>query len=82
MASRGHVGPEVVEAPAEVLDQGMGSDDHPGGSISLQSSLGSKSGFEASVVGLYGVVGMDPCVMQVPRQQLVEDARIPGTGRW
>jgi len=40
-----------------------GNDD-PGGSISLQYSHGSKSGFEASVVGLYGVVGMNLCVMQ------------------
>jgi hypothetical protein len=52
-----------------------GNDD-PGGSISLQSSHGSKSGFEASVVGLSGVVGMDLCVMLGRRQQLVEDAGI------
>jgi hypothetical protein len=26
---RTHVGPEIVEAPAEVLDEGMGSDDPP-----------------------------------------------------
>jgi len=45
-------------------------------SISLQSSHGSKSGFEASVVGLNGVVGMDLCVMQGRRQQLVQDAGI------
>jgi hypothetical protein len=74
--SRGHVGPEVVEAPAEVLDESVPGNDDPGGSISLQSSHGSKSGFEASVVGLYGVVGMDLCVMQGRRQQLVEDAGI------
>jgi hypothetical protein len=43
--SWGHVGPEVVEAPAEVLDEGVPGNDDPGGSISLQSSHGSKSGF-------------------------------------
>src|SRR6266508_4409181 len=37
---RTHIGPEVVEAPAEVLDEGMGSDDHPGGSVPLQPSHG------------------------------------------
>jgi hypothetical protein len=35
---RRHVGPEVVEAPAEVLDEGVPGDDDPSGSISLQSS--------------------------------------------
>jgi len=54
--------------------RGVPGNDDPGGSISLQSSHGSKSGFEASVVGLYGVVGMDLCVMQGRRQQFVEDA--------
>ncbi len=28
---RTHIGPEIVEAPAEVLDESMASDDHPGG---------------------------------------------------
>ncbi len=71
--SWGHVGPEVVEAPAEVLDEGVPGNDDPGGSIPLQSAHGSKSDFEASVVGLYGVVGINLCVMQGRRQQLVED---------
>jgi hypothetical protein len=74
--SWGHVGSEVVEAPAEVLDEGVPGNDDPSGSISLQSSHGSKSGFEASVAGFYGVVGMNLCVMQGRRQQLIEDAGI------
>jgi hypothetical protein len=32
---RTDVGPEIVEAPAEVLDEGMGSDNHPGPGVSL-----------------------------------------------
>ena len=28
-----YVGPEIVEAPAEVLDEGMASDDDPGGAV-------------------------------------------------
>jgi hypothetical protein len=36
--TRRYVGPEVVEAPADVLDKGVAGDDNPGGAISLQSS--------------------------------------------
>src|SRR6266511_419702 len=32
---RRHVGPEIVEAPAEVLDEGVRSDDDPGGAVAL-----------------------------------------------
>src|SRR6266511_6098030 len=73
---RRHVGPESVEAPTEVLDEGVGSDDDPGGSISLQSSHGSKSGFEASVVGLDAVVRIHLGVVEGRRQQLIEDTGI------
>ena len=44
---RTHIGPGIVEAPAEVLDEGMASDDDPGGAVSLQPSHRSKPGFEA-----------------------------------
>ncbi len=49
--------PEVVEASAEVLDEGMPGDDDPGGAISLQPPHGPESSLEASVVGLDGIVG-------------------------
>jgi Carboxymuconolactone decarboxylase family len=65
-----------VEAPAEVLDEGMGSGDHPGGSVPLQPSHGSKPGLEAPVVGLQRVVRVDLRVMEGRRQDLVEDAGI------
>jgi hypothetical protein len=32
---RRHVGPEIVEAPAEVLDEGVAGDDDPGGAVAL-----------------------------------------------
>ena len=32
---RRHVSPEVVEAPAEVLDEGVRRDDDPGGAVAL-----------------------------------------------
>ena len=67
------VGPEVVEAPAEVLDKGMSGHDDPGGSIALQPSHRSKSGLEASVVGLERVVRIDLGAMEGRREQLVED---------
>src|SRR6266508_1761181 len=73
---RKHVGPEVVEAPAEVLDEGMAGDDDPGGTVSLQPAHRSKSSLQASVVGLERVVGMDLRVMEGRREQLVEDARV------
>jgi hypothetical protein len=54
-SGRRYVDPEIVE-PAEVLDEGMGGDDDPGGTVSLQSSHGSKPGLQASVVGLDGLL--------------------------
>jgi len=32
---RRHVGPEIVEAPAEVLDEGVRGDDDPGAAVAL-----------------------------------------------
>ncbi|SRR6266545_1699931 len=32
---RRHVGPDIVEAPAEVLDEGVRDDDDPGGAVAL-----------------------------------------------
>ena len=66
------VGPELVEAPAEVLDEGKSGDDHPGGSVSLQSSHRSKPGLEASVVGLKRVVRMRLGAVEGRREQLLE----------
>src|SRR6266540_4098565 len=40
---RTHIGPEIVEAPAEVLDESMASDDHPGGTVTLQPAHRAKS---------------------------------------
>jgi hypothetical protein len=57
-SGRRNVDSEIVEASAGVLDEGMTGDDDPGGTISLQSSHGSKPGLQASVVGLDGVVGV------------------------
>jgi len=70
------IGPEIVEAPAEVLNEGVRGDDDPGGTVSLQPAHRSKSGLQASVVGLKRVVGMDLRVMEGRRQQLIERARI------
>jgi len=73
---RTDIGPEIVEAPAEVLNEGVRGDDDPGGTVSLQPAHRSKSGLQASVVGLKRVVGMDLRVMEGRRQQLIERARI------
>jgi hypothetical protein len=82
-SGRRHLGPEIVEASAEVLDEGMGGDDDPGGTVSLQSSHGSKPGLQASGVGLDGVVGMGLGVMEGRGEQVIDDAgvrSIPGGG--
>ena len=68
--------PEIVEASAEVLNEGEGGDDDPGGKVSLQPAHRSKPSLQASVVGLKRVVGMDLGVMEGRRQQLSERARI------
>lgn len=54
--TRRYVGPEVVEPPAEVLDEGVAGDDDPCGAVSLQSAHRSDSGLQATVVGFEGVV--------------------------
>jgi hypothetical protein len=53
---RTHIGSQIVEAPAEVLDEGMAGDDDPCGVVSLQPAHGSKSSLQPSVVGLQRVV--------------------------
>jgi hypothetical protein len=68
--------PEIVEASAEVLNEGEGGDDDPGGKVSLQPAHRSKPSLQASVVGLQRVVRMDLGVMEGRRQQLSERARI------
>jgi hypothetical protein len=42
-----HVGPEIVETPAEVLNEGMAGDDDPGGTVSLQPSHRPEASLEA-----------------------------------
>ena len=54
-----YIGTKIVEAPAEVLDEGMAGDDDPRGTVSLQPSHGAKSSLQAPVVGLQRVVRMD-----------------------
>jgi len=44
------LGPEVVEASAKVLDEGMPGDDDPGGAITLQPPYGPESSLQPSVV--------------------------------
>jgi len=75
-SARWYVGAKIVDTSTEVLDEGMADDDHPGGTVSLQPSHGSKPGFEAPVVGLQRVVGMDLGVMEGLREQLVEHSRV------
>jgi hypothetical protein len=55
-SGRRSVGAEIVEPATEVLNEGMACDDDPGGSVTFQSSHRSKSGLEASVVGINGIV--------------------------
>jgi hypothetical protein len=71
---RSDIGPEVVEAPAEVLDKGVSGDDHPGGAVTLQPSHRSEAGLETPVVGLERIVRMGLRVVEGGREQLIEDA--------
>src|SRR6266540_5626807 len=76
---RTDIGPEIVEAPAEVLNEGVRGDDDPGGAVTLQPAHGSESSLQASVVGLKRVVGMDLRVMESRRHQLIEHTGVdPG----
>jgi hypothetical protein len=49
-SGRRNVDSEIVEASAEVLDEGMASDDDPGGTVSLQSWYGVGAAAEPAVV--------------------------------
>jgi hypothetical protein len=71
---RSDLGPEVVETPAEVLDEGVSGDDHPRGSVTLQPSHRSEAGLETPVVGLERIVRMDRRVVEGGREQLTQDA--------
>src|SRR6266545_5528417 len=71
-----HIRPEIVVAPAEVLDEGVRGDDDPGGTVPLQPPHRSKPGLQASVVGLEWVVGIDLRVMEGRWQHLLDDAGV------
>jgi hypothetical protein len=73
---RPDIGPEVEEASAEVLDEGVPGDDHPRGLVTLQPSHRSKAGLETAVVGLERIVRVDLRVVEGRREQLIEDARV------
>ena len=78
---RSDIGPEVVETPAEVLDEGVPGDDHPRGSVTLQPSHRSKAGLETPVVGLERIIRMGLRVVEGRRDHPGREGR-PGTGRW
>jgi hypothetical protein len=73
---RSDVGPELVEAPAEVLDEGVPADDHPGSSVTLPPSHRSKARLETPVVSLERIVRMGLRAVEGRREQLIEDARV------
>jgi hypothetical protein len=73
---RSDIGPEVVEAPAEVLDEGVPADDHPRSSVTLQPSHRSKARLETPVVGLQRIVRMGLRAVEGRREQLIQDARV------
>src|SRR6266545_2642178 len=73
---RSDIGPEVVEAPAEVLDEGVPADDHPRSSVTLQPSHRSKARLETPVVGLQRIVRMGHRAVEGGREQLIQDARV------
>src|SRR6266542_4199431 len=61
---RSDIGPEVVEAPAKVLDEGVPADDHPRSSITLQPSHRSEARLETPVVSLERNVRVDLRVVE------------------
>src|SRR6266542_3927844 len=71
-----YVGPEIVEAPAEVLNEGVRGNDDPCGSVSLQSSHRTESCLESPVICLEQVVSMDLRVVEGGRHQLIEHAGV------
>src|SRR6266545_303906 len=74
--SRRYVGAEVVEAPAEVLDEGVAGDNDPGGAVTLQPAHRAESCLQAPVIGLKRVVGMDLRAVEGCREHLVEHAGV------
>jgi hypothetical protein len=80
---RSDIGPEVVEAPAEVLDEGVPADDHPRSSVTLQPSHRSRARLETPLVGLQRIVRTGLRAVEGRREQLIEDPRVdpvPGGG--
>jgi hypothetical protein len=76
-ASRGwDIGPEVVEAPAEVLDEGVPADDHRRSSVTLQPSHRSEARLQTPVVGLERIVRVGLRAVKGRREQLTQDARV------
>ena len=73
---RSDIGPEVVETPAEVLDEGVPGDDHPRSSVTLQPSHRSEARLETPVVGLERIVRMGLRAVEGRREQLIEDSRV------
>jgi hypothetical protein len=71
---RSDIGPEVVEAPAEVLEEGVPTDDHPRGSVALQPSQRSEARLE-TVVGLGADCSHARLCGEGGREPLVKDAR-------
>jgi hypothetical protein len=74
--SRRNAGAEIVEAPAEVLDEGMTGDDDPGGAVSLQPAHRAKSCLQPPMVGLERVVGMDLRAVEGRWEHLIEDSSL------
>jgi hypothetical protein len=69
-------GPEVVEAPAEVLHEGMPADDHPRSLVTFQPSHRSKARLETLLVGLQRIVRIGLRAVEGRREQLTQDARV------
>jgi hypothetical protein len=73
---RSDIGPEVVKTTAEVLDERVPADDHPGSSVTLQPSHRAEARLETPVVGLERIVRMGLRAVEGRREQLIEDARV------
>jgi hypothetical protein len=69
------VGPEIVERPAEVLDEGMSGNDDPRGAVLLQPTHRSEACLQTTVVGLEPVVGMKIRAVEGRGERLVEHIR-------
>ncbi len=64
---------EFVVAAAQVLDDGMATDDDARGPVGLQAPHRSESGFQSTVVGLTPVVLALSGVLERRRNELVDD---------